>query len=180
MIRINRRGFIAGAGAAAAALPMLGSRALAADPIKIGYIYVGPVDDGGWTTAGHPVLAPAVDDVESAILDASSKGFLDESDAKALGAPDATVTVKSKTETWIVTIHPRAGGAAAKVSGRPGAFAIDPALTAQLQEAFQKAVTPPPTPKAGDVETGFLVCVVSILAIWYLRRPAVKAAFEVR
>jgi basic membrane protein A and related proteins len=50
MIRINRRGFIAGAGAAAT-LPMLGSRALAADPIKIGYIYVGPVDDGGWTTA---------------------------------------------------------------------------------------------------------------------------------
>ena len=60
------------------------------------------------------------------------------------------VTVKSKTETWILTIHPRAGGAAAKVSGRPGAFAIDPALTAQLQEAFQKAVTPPPTPKVTE------------------------------
>jgi simple sugar transport system substrate-binding protein len=50
MIRINRRGFIAGAGAATA-LPMLAGRAGAADPLKIGYIYVGPVDDGGWTTS---------------------------------------------------------------------------------------------------------------------------------
>jgi basic membrane protein A len=50
MIRLNRRGFIAGAGAAAT-LPMMGGHAFAADPIKIGYIYVGPVDDGGWTTA---------------------------------------------------------------------------------------------------------------------------------
>jgi hypothetical protein len=104
--------------------------------------------DGGWTLGGHAILAPSVDDLESAILDASSKGFLDEADAKALGAPDATVTVKSKTETWILTIHPRADGAAAKVSGRPGAFAVDPALAGQLQEAFQKAATPPPTPKA--------------------------------
>lgn len=37
---------------------------------------------------------------------------------------------------------------------------------------------PPPTPKAGDVETGFGICVVSILGIWYLRRPVVKARFE--
>jgi hypothetical protein len=37
---------------------------------------------------------------------------------------------------------------------------------------------PPPTPKAGDVETGFVICAVSILVIWYLRRPAIKARFR--
>ncbi len=102
--------------------------------------------DGGWTSAGHAVLAPGVDDVESAILDAQSRGFLDETEAKALGAPDATVTVKTKAQTWALTFYPRAGGAAAKVSGRTGAFAVDPALAIQLQDAFRKAASPPPTP----------------------------------
>ncbi len=50
MIRLNRRHFIGGA-AAAATLPMLASRATAADPLKVGYIYVGPINDGGWNTA---------------------------------------------------------------------------------------------------------------------------------
>jgi hypothetical protein len=101
--------------------------------------------DGGWTSEGS-ILAPAVDDVESAVLDAQSKGFLDEAEAKALGAPDATVTVKTKTQTWVLTIHPRSDGAAAKVSGRTGAFAVEPALAGQLQDAFRKAASPPPTP----------------------------------
>jgi simple sugar transport system substrate-binding protein len=50
MIKLNRRHFIGGA-AAAASLPMLASRATAADPLKVGYIYVGPINDGGWNTA---------------------------------------------------------------------------------------------------------------------------------
>jgi basic membrane protein A len=50
MIRLNRRHFIHAAGAASA-LPLLGGRAFAADPLKIGFIYVGPVNDGGWNTA---------------------------------------------------------------------------------------------------------------------------------
>src|SRR3569833_2602744 len=50
MIKLNRRSFVAGA-AAAASLPMLASRATAADPLKVGYIYVGPINDGGWNTA---------------------------------------------------------------------------------------------------------------------------------
>ena len=50
MIKLNRRHFIAGAGAAAT-LPLLASRAIAADPLKVGYIYVGPINDGGWNTA---------------------------------------------------------------------------------------------------------------------------------
>jgi simple sugar transport system substrate-binding protein len=50
MFNINRRGFIAGAGAAAT-LPLVANRAFAADPLKIGFIYVGPHDDQGWSTA---------------------------------------------------------------------------------------------------------------------------------
>jgi basic membrane protein A and related proteins len=38
--------------AAAAALPLLGGRALAQDePLKVGFVYVGPVGDFGWTYA---------------------------------------------------------------------------------------------------------------------------------
>jgi Ca2+/H+ antiporter len=36
---------------------------------------------------------------------------------------------------------------------------------------------PPPMPKAGDAETGIIICAVCVLLIWYLRRPAVKAHF---
>ena len=50
MIKLNRRIFLAGAGAAAT-LPLLANRASAADPLKVGYIYVGPINDGGWNTA---------------------------------------------------------------------------------------------------------------------------------
>jgi len=50
MISLNRRTFIVGAGAAAT-LPLLVGRASAADPLKVGYIYVGPINDGGWNTA---------------------------------------------------------------------------------------------------------------------------------
>ena len=51
MINLNRRRFVKIAGAAAT-LPLIGSKAFSADaPLKIGYIYVGPINDGGWNTA---------------------------------------------------------------------------------------------------------------------------------
>ena len=51
MINLNRRRFVQVAGAAAT-LPLLGRQAFAADaPLKIGFIYVGPINDGGWNTA---------------------------------------------------------------------------------------------------------------------------------
>jgi basic membrane protein A len=51
MITLNRRRFVQVAGAAAA-LPLLGGVAYsAAKPLKVGYIYVGPINDGGWNTA---------------------------------------------------------------------------------------------------------------------------------
>ena len=37
--------------AAASALPLLGQSASAADPLKIGFIFLGPVGDYGWTWA---------------------------------------------------------------------------------------------------------------------------------
>jgi basic membrane protein A and related proteins len=38
-----------GAGAVASALPVLISPARGADPLKVGFLYLGPVGDFGWT-----------------------------------------------------------------------------------------------------------------------------------
>src|SRR6185312_8668402 len=54
MLNMNRRRFVQTAAATAigAALPLIHTRgASAADPLKIGFLYVGPVNDGGWNTA---------------------------------------------------------------------------------------------------------------------------------
>jgi simple sugar transport system substrate-binding protein len=50
---MNRRRFIQASAttAIAAALPLLHSPAYAATTLKIGFVYVGPVNDGGWNTA---------------------------------------------------------------------------------------------------------------------------------
>ncbi len=50
MARISRRTLIQAAGAAAT-LPLLGRPALAADKIKVGFIFLGPIGDYGWTWA---------------------------------------------------------------------------------------------------------------------------------
>jgi hypothetical protein len=106
--------------------------------------------DGGWSAAGHPILAASADDIESAILGLKSKGFLDESQAKALAPAVATVTVKTKTgSSWILSMHPHASGAAARVSLRPRAFLVDSSVAAQLEAAFRKAVAPAPTTGPG-------------------------------
>jgi simple sugar transport system substrate-binding protein len=61
---LSRRHFLAGSTAAAGALtlggPLGGGAAFAADPLKVGYIYVGPVGDFGWTH-GHDVGRKAVE-----------------------------------------------------------------------------------------------------------------------
>ena len=48
---MHRRSFnkLLGVGAAAAALPGLTRQAMAADPLNVGFIYLGPVGDFGWT-----------------------------------------------------------------------------------------------------------------------------------
>jgi basic membrane protein A and related proteins len=51
MSLVSRRTLLK-AGGAAAALPLLGGRAFAQDePLKVGFVYVGPVGDFGWTYA---------------------------------------------------------------------------------------------------------------------------------
>ena len=50
MAILTRRNFVKSA-AAASALPLLGRAAFADEPLKVGYIYLGPVGDFGWTWA---------------------------------------------------------------------------------------------------------------------------------
>ncbi|MBV9753320.1 MAG: BMP family ABC transporter substrate-binding protein [Hyphomicrobiales bacterium] len=57
---LDRRTVLAGAGAIAA-LPHLRARALAADPLKVGFLYVGPVGDFGYTHA-HDVARKKTQD----------------------------------------------------------------------------------------------------------------------
>ncbi len=51
MVKFDRRSFVKNTGATALAMPLIGSRAFAADPLKVGFVYVGPVGDHGWTYA---------------------------------------------------------------------------------------------------------------------------------
>jgi basic membrane protein A len=81
---ITRRNFMKTA-AAGLALPALGRGALAAEPLKIGYIYLGPVGDFGWTWAhekGRKAMVEALkgqvtaDYVENVKEDASAVPIL--------------------------------------------------------------------------------------------------------
>jgi basic membrane protein A and related proteins len=59
-MQVTRRGFVLGSAAAAGALSVAGPRAFAADPLKVGFVYVGPIGDYGWTH-GHELGRRAVD-----------------------------------------------------------------------------------------------------------------------
>ena len=48
MSLVTRRNFIKTT-AAGLALPALGSRAFAAEPLKVGFVYLGAIGDWGWT-----------------------------------------------------------------------------------------------------------------------------------
>lgn len=50
MAILDRRNFVKAAGAASA-LPLLGSRAFAQEKLKVGFIFLGPIGDYGWTWA---------------------------------------------------------------------------------------------------------------------------------
>ncbi len=45
---VTRRNFVAGAAAGLVA-PVLLRRARAAEPLKVGFVYLGPIGDYGWT-----------------------------------------------------------------------------------------------------------------------------------
>ena len=80
MAIISRRTFMQAAGVAAT-LPLLGKSALAADKVKIGFIFLGPIGDYGWTWAhnkGRMAVESALGDkvetvyVENVAEDASA------------------------------------------------------------------------------------------------------------
>src|SRR6478609_11212961 len=50
MAILNRRNFVKAAGAAAT-LPLIGSSAFAQEKLKVGFIFLGPIGDYGWTWA---------------------------------------------------------------------------------------------------------------------------------
>ena len=76
--RLTRRNFVLGSAAATGALSLVGPRALAAEPTKIGFVYVGPVGDFGWTH-GHDVGRKAIeahfgDRVKTSFVESVSEG----------------------------------------------------------------------------------------------------------
>ena len=80
MAKLTRRNFMQAAGAAAP-LPLLGTPALAADKLKVGFIFLGPIGDFGWTWAhnkGRLAMESALGDkvesiyVENVAEDASA------------------------------------------------------------------------------------------------------------
>ncbi len=58
--RFTRRGFLAGSAAAAGTLSLVGPQALSAEPLKVGFVYVGPIGDFGWTH-GHDLGRKAIE-----------------------------------------------------------------------------------------------------------------------
>lgn len=80
MTVLTRRNFVKAAGAAAA-LPLVGSRAFGQEKVKIGFIFLGPIGDYGWTWAhnkGREAMQTALGDaietvyVENVAEDASA------------------------------------------------------------------------------------------------------------
>ena len=59
-LSINRRDFVLGTAAVTGTLALAGRRGFAAEPTKIGFVYVGPVGDFGWTH-GHDVARKAIE-----------------------------------------------------------------------------------------------------------------------
>ncbi len=78
MTLITRRSLIKAGGAAAAALPLLGGRAFAADPVKVGFVYLGPIGDFGYTYAHEQGRQAAIakfgDAIQTTIVENVAEG----------------------------------------------------------------------------------------------------------
>ena len=57
---MQRRKFLAGAAAAAGSLPLIARPVRAADKLKVGFIYTGPIGDFGWSYQ-HDVARKAIE-----------------------------------------------------------------------------------------------------------------------
>jgi hypothetical protein len=106
--------------------------------------------DAGWSSAGRPLLASSVDDLETAILDLRGQAFLDAAEAQRLGegVPSASMLVTiPQREPWVVRFFAHRGAGRATVRGRPGAFRVADDVITRLEEAFHKAAaSPTPAP----------------------------------
>ena len=100
----------------------------------------------GWTLGGKNVVASAVDDLMSALLDLKSRSFGDDARAKSLADRQAAATVTVKLtagEPWILKVYPEASQSEAVVSPRPGSLVLAADAPSSLENSFQKAATPP-------------------------------------
>ncbi len=75
---MKRRTLLASSAMAFGLAATLGTAALAQDPMKVGFIYVGPVGDFGWTTA-HDVARQAAqehfgDAIETVFVESVPEG----------------------------------------------------------------------------------------------------------
>ena len=105
--------------------------------------------EAGWSIEGRPILASAADDLLTAISDAESTGFLEETVGRALSAraPEAEITVRlASGPPWKIAFYPHSAELAASVSGRPGAFGVTRETANRLRTAVDKAATTPPAP----------------------------------
>jgi simple sugar transport system substrate-binding protein len=77
MTVITRRSLLKTAGAGLT-LPLLGSRAFAQEPLKVGFIYVGPIGDLGWSYAHEQGRQAAIaefgDAIETTIVESVAEG----------------------------------------------------------------------------------------------------------
>jgi basic membrane protein A and related proteins len=77
MTVLSRRHFLGAAGAAAS-LPFIARRGLAADPVKVGFVYLGPIGDFGWTYAHEQGRQAAIakfgDQIETTIVENVAEG----------------------------------------------------------------------------------------------------------
>lgn len=115
-------------------------------------------NQAGWSVDGRALIASAADDLLTAIADAESLAFLDESQEKALGVrqPESEIVVRlAAGPPWKIALYPLRAELAGTVSGRPGAFTVSREAIDRLATAIEKAatargtVTPGPTPGVG-------------------------------
>jgi hypothetical protein len=100
--------------------------------------------NGGWSSGGRAVTAPAADDALNVISGLKGRGFVDEATAKALTPATATVSLKVKNGSgWTIAFHPRGVDSVATVSSRPGGIVVPADAADRVAAALAKAVLPP-------------------------------------
>ncbi|MEM8647016.1 MAG: BMP family ABC transporter substrate-binding protein, partial [Pseudomonadota bacterium] len=78
MTKLTRRTLLQTSAGAAATLPLVGAPAFAADPLKVGFVYLGPIGDHGWTYAHEQGRQEAIkhfgDKIKTTIVENVAEG----------------------------------------------------------------------------------------------------------